>query len=63
LKIYHALKETSDLSDIANLTGFSGIATIISGYFQATHPDRGLVLERLWVGTVDKAGRESGSGG
>jgi hypothetical protein len=30
LKIYHALKETSDLSDTCNLTGFAGIATSIS---------------------------------
>jgi hypothetical protein len=63
LKIYHALKETSDLSDITNLTGFCGIATIISGYFQATHTGRGLVFGRLWVGTDGEAGRESGLGG
>jgi hypothetical protein len=55
LKIYHALKETSDLSDVANLTGFSGIATIISGYFQATHAGRGLVPGWLWVGTGGEA--------
>jgi hypothetical protein len=29
LKIYHALKETSDLSDTTTLTGIAGIATTI----------------------------------
>jgi hypothetical protein len=30
LKIYHALKETSDLSDHSTLTVFAGIATNIT---------------------------------
>jgi hypothetical protein len=30
LKIYHALKETSDLSDTSTLTAFAGIATSIA---------------------------------
>jgi hypothetical protein len=38
LKIHHALKETSYLTDNLRLTGFAVIATIIGNYLLAAKP-------------------------
>ncbi|HEV2436009.1 MAG TPA: hypothetical protein VG077_08415 [Verrucomicrobiae bacterium] len=38
MKIHHALKETSYLTDGLSLTGFAAIATTIGNYLLATNP-------------------------